>query len=78
MGFYGNDDFIFAWDLGVIFCRHTKFGDWPVFGKTFLVLKVSWKNVLVVFEGFFFLLKAGMCDNLKKCIDFLFLMCFDG
>ena len=64
MGFYGNDDFIFAWDLGVIFFRHTKFGDWPVFGKTFLVLKVSWKNVLVVslytyLRVFFFFIKSG-------------------
>ena len=24
-GYCGNDGFIFAWDLGVIFLRHTKF-----------------------------------------------------
>ena len=45
MGYYENEGFIFAWDLDVILFRHPKLGDRWFFGKIFLVLKVSWKNV---------------------------------
>ena len=59
-GYCGNDGFIFAWDLGVIFLGipNLVIGQFLKFFFLILVLKVSWKSVLVVslytyFWGFF-------------------------
>ena len=48
MGYYGNDGFILAWDIGVMFLGTPNWVlDGVFFKKSFLilVLKVSWKNV---------------------------------
>ena len=69
MGYYGNDGFIFAWDLGAIFLGIPSFKILRFQRKFFLNLgfKVSQKNVQVVslytFFQEFFLLKI-----VKKCV----------
>ena len=83
-GYCRNDGFIFAWDLGVIFFRHTKFGDWPVFKTLFFNFSFQgvMKKVLVVslctyFKGF--LIKNGgytwYLENTFITHRYPFLMC---
>ena len=66
--YYGNDDFIFGWDLSVIFFRHTDLVIDGVFFKK-LFFNFDLKGVIEICVGCFlvhlflgfFSLKNGVC-----------------
>ena len=51
-GYYKNDGFIFTWDLGAVFFRHTEFGDWEVSEKK-KFFNFGLKGVVEKCVGFF-------------------------
>ena len=71
MRYYGNDGFIFAWDLGVIFLG---IPNWVLTGFfNFLFFSFGLKGVMEKCVGCFLVYHI-----LRKHIDTLFLMCFNG